>query len=1121
MALSQLQCLDDSHINVRTNESKPEFFYSEEQRLALETLLEGGREVFEQFLKTSSARSFLSDLEVTRLTGSVEAFSPDASVRVSGDADEAHCSLQYWPDRSDTSLPDLDMGWPDCGAYRGVTRAHVYAQPPLEGDAHIKEVVRKTIAQAQKVIAVVMDLFTDVDIFQDLLDASFKRKVAVYIILEATGVPHFLKMCERATMHTGHLKNLRVRSIRGAEFFTRSSKKVCGSQSQKFMFVDGDKAVSGSYSFTWTASRLDRNIITVLTGQAVDAFDKLFRDLYVVSNGVNLSKIKLDNEPTPGPAPQSAPALLPSATMALKLINPKYALVSGSTTANSTPTAPETCMAKIGSVKQMKKLPEAPPIHPGLLYLEKANMIAYLPVWPEPDPPSDVIGFINIRDYNKPLQAHLMRSELFEVSQAIRFKDPFQVPEEPLFKRASSNPKVESLYPLDGLTNEQPIMQPQTSPEENNRHARPLDQLPPSLPPRSLNEHASGFLTTTNETKKDSAVVHGMDKRMEDRPVYMNPQLQPVRSSRPTESKPSIPEPKTMYTPTAYFETSSERTTEIPNYDSNFSSASEEYFECSDSVTVDSGFEGMVNGMPPGCGLSEQDWHPDDSNTTVTDSQSFVPLQLQQLELAASSYEHESGLKETDEPQHPSGLQEQCDGQHAVGMLIHWEPDKTEAGPVIQADRLQAPETDANSPLAPDGKPFKANPLKANTDSQVVFKEKVESLDRKGEELPIHELGHVERPVVNELLNLESVEAKTSELAENELLSSSALQAKVSSPVIVVHTKTESQSIVFSDPVKEVPLLKLKPQLHSRSKDASNLSPAIKVNDVKHSRHQEKVATLRAVFERDPHAERAQKEIRNLPAQLTDTEELFIQEAVEVEGICSFVPELKQNAAEQTVDIKAKSEPKRQKAQAGLKGTKHSTDVHSSSKDEPVWGHARMHREHRNQPEAKAKLEGDVRKLRRPSPKPVRAQQEARAGSAKPLATKSHSTDHPTLPAAPATGAQNYLHGKQLGRNRAVNALLTLPDKLSARRSAPTRSSQSPIRRSRTEPSPSRVGSSPKQPQAREDKPRTIHLGQSSSRQRSASTTEDSPSSTTAFFLRRVKSLRRENDRVPSKEIRK
>lgn len=51
-----------------------------------------------------------------------------------------------------------------------------------------------------------MDMFTDVDIFKDLLDAGFKRKVAVYIILDESNVKYFLHMCERAHMHLGHLK---------------------------------------------------------------------------------------------------------------------------------------------------------------------------------------------------------------------------------------------------------------------------------------------------------------------------------------------------------------------------------------------------------------------------------------------------------------------------------------------------------------------------------------------------------------------------------------------------------------------------------------------------------------------------------------------------------------------------------------------------------------------------------------------------------------------------------------------------------------------------------------------------------------------------------------------------
>lgn len=51
-----------------------------------------------------------------------------------------------------------------------------------------------------------MDMFTDVDIFKDLLDAGFKRKVAVYIIVDESNVKYFLHMCERAHMHLGHLK---------------------------------------------------------------------------------------------------------------------------------------------------------------------------------------------------------------------------------------------------------------------------------------------------------------------------------------------------------------------------------------------------------------------------------------------------------------------------------------------------------------------------------------------------------------------------------------------------------------------------------------------------------------------------------------------------------------------------------------------------------------------------------------------------------------------------------------------------------------------------------------------------------------------------------------------------
>ncbi|RXN03474.1 FAM83G-like isoform X2 [Labeo rohita] len=413
MALSQVQCLDDNHINLRTNESKPEFFYSEEQRLALETLIHDGKDAFEDYIKTNNIRCFLSDLELERILNTVEVYSPGSpenTAELLGESDGEEISLQYWPDRSDRSIPQLDIGWPDRASYRGMTRVQVYTQPPYDGQSHIKEVVRKMISQAQKVIAIVMDLFTDIDIFKDVLD------------------------------------NLRVRSIRGVEFFSRSSKRVFGSQSQKFMFIDGDKAVSGSYSFTWSASRLDRNIITVLTGQAVDTFDLLFQDMYMISNRVCLSKINLSSEPEPEFLPQVVPTVFPSATTALKLINPKYSLVTNCAFKANGPVHDQTSAKnntfknQTEDIKLIRETPAVPPVHPGLLNLQKANMINYVPTWPDPEPPRDVIGFINIRDYKKPLQAHLMRSELFEVSQAIRFKDPFREPKESLSLRACPGP---------------------------------------------------------------------------------------------------------------------------------------------------------------------------------------------------------------------------------------------------------------------------------------------------------------------------------------------------------------------------------------------------------------------------------------------------------------------------------------------------------------------------------------------------------------------------------------------------------------------------------------------------------------------------------------------------------
>ncbi|KAM9125804.1 protein FAM83G [Pangshura tecta] len=451
MALSQVQCLDDSHVNWRSSESKPEFFYSEEQRLALEALVSKGPEAFYEVLKKENIRDFLSELELKKIMESLETYDPGSEYipRHGGGDSDGDCtsqgvegelapSLEYWPQRSDRSIPQLDLGWPETVAYRGVTRAMVYMQPPIDGQAHIKEVVRKMIVQAQKVVAVVMDMFTDVDIFKDLLDAGFKRKVGVYIIVDETNAKYFLQMCERAQMHAGHLKNLRVRTTGGTEFFTRSATKFKGALAQKFMFVDGDRAMCGSYSFTWSAARTDRNLISVLSGQVVEAFDKQFQELYLMSRGLSLKSIPMDEEPEPEPF--TLPSVIPvtPANAAVKrLINPKYALVKAKSAEQiskmSSNRPADTGRNKITDSKD-KALPESqgaerqndmadltPPIHPGLLNMEKANMFDYLPTWVEPDPdPSEILGYINIIDptIKNVKLSQMNRIKVCDVSQA-------------------------------------------------------------------------------------------------------------------------------------------------------------------------------------------------------------------------------------------------------------------------------------------------------------------------------------------------------------------------------------------------------------------------------------------------------------------------------------------------------------------------------------------------------------------------------------------------------------------------------------------------------------------------------------------------------------------------------
>ncbi|KAL7861264.1 hypothetical protein AOLI_G00176130 [Acnodon oligacanthus] len=360
MAESQLICLDDEHVNAKIPESKPEFYYSEEQRAALESLLRDGDGAFKMRLREDNIKDFLSAREVRWIRDTFREYEgagggggdsePCGSHSPRNPSADSGVHSTYWPTMSDTEVPPLDIGWPSSGFYRGVTRVSVYSHPPKENSPHIKEVVRRLIQDSTKVVAVVMDLLTDLLILQDLLDAASKRGVAVYLLLEEQGLPHFLDMCSRLQISAQHLRNLRVRTVRGSGL-ALSMGRLPGALCSKYMLVDGEKVLFGSYSFTWTSSRVNRNTVTVMSGQVVDYFDNDFRELYAVSDKVDLYyefHITKPPMPAPGikaPAAPSQPALPVSSSRfqvslgdskqvnlkvpAHKYHNPKYALVVG------------------------------------------------------------------------------------------------------------------------------------------------------------------------------------------------------------------------------------------------------------------------------------------------------------------------------------------------------------------------------------------------------------------------------------------------------------------------------------------------------------------------------------------------------------------------------------------------------------------------------------------------------------------------------------------------------------------------------------------------------------------------------------------------------------------------
>lgn len=64
---------------------------------------------------------------------------------------------------------------------------------------------RTEVSSIPQVVAIVMDVFTDMELLCDLMEASSRRGVPVYLLLAQEHLKHFLEMCYKMGLNGGHL----------------------------------------------------------------------------------------------------------------------------------------------------------------------------------------------------------------------------------------------------------------------------------------------------------------------------------------------------------------------------------------------------------------------------------------------------------------------------------------------------------------------------------------------------------------------------------------------------------------------------------------------------------------------------------------------------------------------------------------------------------------------------------------------------------------------------------------------------------------------------------------------------------------------------------------------------
>ncbi|XP_065525510.1 protein FAM83A [Lathamus discolor] len=273
--------------------TKADFSHNESIRLATDAFLDGGTDSYLETLHKEGEVDFLSSVEAQYIKDNArESYYAEESLATDGVAMPKQNyagslpSGTYFPTISDSSEPALLHTWitADKPYLKEKSTATVYFQ--TEKNNNIRDIIRRYINKTTQVLAIVMDVFTDTEIFCDLLEAANKRMVFVYLLLDHGSINLFSEMCDKLQISEDLFKNISVRSVTGEVYCAKSGRKFSGQIREKFLISDWKYVLSGSYSFTWLCGQVHRNLLSKFTGQVVELFDEEFRHLYALSKPV-------------------------------------------------------------------------------------------------------------------------------------------------------------------------------------------------------------------------------------------------------------------------------------------------------------------------------------------------------------------------------------------------------------------------------------------------------------------------------------------------------------------------------------------------------------------------------------------------------------------------------------------------------------------------------------------------------------------------------------------------------------------------------------------------------------------------------------------------------------------